>query len=319
MASSHRKPRSAGKRIAGIRTPATDDGDPGPGEVERKVDDLYRHAESATETYDAAKRRKRADSLLDDVARHAQKLNSVRERLSSFTAAQYRAEASAPDASTFLLPDTPHGYFEQAQLMSRLTGRRKDAVRQETTDSLQAPRGAQSDLRTAKATVQKKLSTARELLSQLTEQKRQQEAAAKAAALAKRRAETAKGIPSDSSYAAKAAKAVAFARAQVGKPYVWGAAGPGSYDCSGLTQAAWKAACVTLPRATTDQVDAGTTVSLDDAQPGDLVFFHDDISHVGLYVGDGMMIHAPKPGAYVREESIFYGGTSIIHSVVRPA
>ncbi|MFG2779119.1 C40 family peptidase [Streptomyces prunicolor] len=319
MASSHRKPRSAGSRIAGIWTPAADDGDRSPGEVEKKIDDLYRRAESATETYNAAKQRKRADSLLGDVARRAQRLNSVRERLSSFTAAQYRAEATAPDASTFLLPDTPPDYFEQAQLMSRLTSRQKNAVRHETTESLQTSDGTRSDLRTAKATVQKKLSTARELLSQPTEPKQQREAAAKAAALAKQREETAKGTPSDSSYATKAAKAVAFARAQVGKPYVWGAAGPGSYDCSGLTQAAWKAAGFTLPRATTDQADAGTTVSLADAQPGDLVFFHDDSSHVGVYVGDGAMIHAPKPGAYVREESIHHDGTALIHSVVRPA
>jgi cell wall-associated NlpC family hydrolase len=115
---------------------------------------------------------------------------------------------------------------------------------------------------------------------------------------------------------AKGEKALAFARSQTGKPYVWGASGPDSYDCSGLTQAAWKAAGVTLPRTTWDQVKIGTQVSVASAQPGDLVFFYDDISHVGLYLGDGMMIHAPKPGAYVREESIYY---MPIHSVVRPA
>jgi cell wall-associated NlpC family hydrolase len=117
----------------------------------------------------------------------------------------------------------------------------------------------------------------------------------------------------------KAEKALAFARAQIGKPCVWGASGPGSYDCSGLTQAAWKAAGVALPRATRDQVHAGRTVALADARPGDLVFFHGDAGHVGLWLGDGMMIHAPKPGTYVREESVHYGGESMIHSVVRPA
>jgi cell wall-associated NlpC family hydrolase len=304
LASSHRKPRSAGKRIAGIWTPAADDGNQTLGEVEQKVDDLYRRAESATETYNAARerttrQRKRVDTRPDDEPKLVQKLNSARERLGSFTAAQYRTGAMAPDASAFLLPDTPQDYFEQAQLMSRLTSRQKDAVRHETTtESLQTPDGTHSDLRTAKATVQKKLSTARELLSQPT---------------------TRNAPSADSFYATKAAKAVAFARAQVGKPYVCGAAGPGSYDCSGLTQATWKAAGVALPRATADQVHAGTTVSLADAQPGDLVFFHDDGSHVGVYVGDGMMIHAPKPGTYVREESIHYDGAAIIHSVVRPA
>ncbi|MFI5795457.1 NlpC/P60 family protein [Streptomyces sp. NPDC051677] len=388
MASQHRKPRSAGPRVAGIRTPAlataaltsvallsqtanatpSDDGKPSLEEVEKKVDDLYRQAESATENYNAAKekttkQRKRVDNLLDDVAQRTQKLNEAREELGSYAAAQYRTGASAPDTATFLLADTPQDYFDQNQLMSRLTDRQKGAVddfvteqsatmqkRREATESLASLTDTQSDLKTAKATVQKKLGDARELLSQLTAQEKarlaaietqkREEAARQAAELARQQAadqaaaqqesgagssstETGTGTgstsPADSSYATKAEKALAFARAQIGKPYVWGATGPDSYDCSGLTQAAWKAAGVTLPRTTYDQVNAGTTVSLADAQPGDLVFFYDDVSHVGVYIGNGMMIHAPKPGAYVREESIYYAGESIIHSVVRPA
>ncbi|MFJ6804849.1 NlpC/P60 family protein [Streptomyces anulatus] len=124
------------------------------------------------------------------------------------------------------------------------------------------------------------------------------------------------GSGADSGYAAKAEKVLAFARAQIGKPYVWGASGPSSYDCSGLTQAAWREAGVTLPRTTWDQVEFGTRVATSDLKPGDLVFFYDDISHVGIYKGDGMMIHAPKPGANVREESIYY---MPIYGSVRPA
>jgi peptidoglycan DL-endopeptidase CwlO len=384
LASQHRKPRFPGTRVAGIRTPAlataaltsvallsqsanaapSDDGKPSLEEVEKKVDDLYRQAESATEKYNAAKerttkQRKRVDGLLDDVAKRTQKLNEAREELGSFAAAQYRTGASAPDTATFLLADSPQDYFDQTQLMSRLTERQKDAVddyvteqsatmkkRQEAGESLAALTDTQSDLKAAKATVQKKLGDARELLSQLTaqekarlaaiEKQKQEEAARQAAELAQQAAAeqaaqqdsgagssstgTSSTSPStDSSYATKAEKALAFARAQIGKPYVWGATGPDSYDCSGLTQAAWKAAGVSLPRTTYDQVNAGTTVSLADAQPGDLVFFYADVSHVGIYIGNGMMIHAPKPGAYVREESIFYDGESAIHSVVRPA
>nr|WSZ97940.1 NlpC/P60 family protein [Streptomyces sp. NBC_00857] len=121
---------------------------------------------------------------------------------------------------------------------------------------------------------------------------------------------------SDSAQTTKAAKVLAFARAQIGKPYVWGATGPSSYDCSGLTQAAWKEAGVELPRTTWDQVKTGTRVATEGLRPGDLVFFYDDISHVGIYIGDGMMIHAPKPGANVREESIYY---MPIYGSVRPA
>ncbi|WP_443063703.1 NlpC/P60 family protein [Streptomyces sp. NBC_00659] len=116
----------------------------------------------------------------------------------------------------------------------------------------------------------------------------------------------------------RAAEAVAFARAQVGRPCVWGASGPGSYDPSGLTQASWKSAGVMLPRATQDQAQVGPAVALGAMQPGDLVFFHANVSHVGLYVGDGMMVHAPSPGARITEESVEYAGQAAIHSVVRP-
>ncbi|MGC0330001.1 cell wall-associated NlpC family hydrolase [Streptomyces sp. SAI-170] len=400
---SHRKPRTTGTRVAGIRTPAlataaltsvallsqtanaspSDDDRASLEEVEKKVDDLYRQAETATEKYNAAKertakQRKRVDSLLDDVAKRTEQLNEAREQLGSFAAAQYRTGASAPDTATLLLADTPQDYFDQTQLMDRLTGRQKDAVddyitqqsatmekRREATESLSTLTDSQTELRTAKATVQKKLSTARVLLSQLTaeekarlaaiEERKREEAARKAAELAAQQAaeeerqrkaaeaaaqeEAASGDSStstggtgtsdpsttptspttDSTYAAKAEKALAFSRAQIGKPYVWGATGPDSYDCSGLTQAAWKAAGVDIPRVTYDQVNSGTTVPLSDAQPGDLVFFYADVTHVGIYIGNGMMIHAPKPGAYVREESIYYDGESSIHSVVRPA
>ncbi|MFC5660388.1 C40 family peptidase [Streptomyces nogalater] len=119
-------------------------------------------------------------------------------------------------------------------------------------------------------------------------------------------------------YATKAGRAVAFARAQLGKPCVWGAAGPGSYDCAGLTQAAWKSAGVTLPRTAPEQAGVGIPVPPAEARAGDLVFFHDDADHVGLCTGDGMMIHAPRPGAYVREEPVSALGEATVHSAVRP-
>ncbi|MER5468121.1 NlpC/P60 family protein [Streptomyces sp. NPDC002685] len=126
------------------------------------------------------------------------------------------------------------------------------------------------------------------------------------------------GAPPVVGYDTRAAEAVAFARAQVGRPCVWGASGPGSYDPSGLTQAAWKSAGVLLPRATYDQAQVGPAIALTGIQPGDLVFFHSNVSHVGLYIGDGMMVHAPSPGARIAEESIHTVGQAAIHSVVRP-
>lgn len=105
--------------------------------------------------------------------------------------------------------------------------------------------------------------------------------------------------PAPAPASGRAATAVAFARAQLGKPYVYGATGPGSYDCSGLTGAAWAAAGVHLPRTSQAQYGAGSPVSRSQLQPGDLVFFY-GLGHVGIYVGGGMVIHAPKPGQTVR-------------------
>ncbi|AVZ74843.1 glycoside hydrolase [Streptomyces lunaelactis] len=341
-------------------------------EVQKKVDDLYRQAGTATEKYNKAKetsaeKRREVDQLLDDAAQRTEKLNESRRTLGNYAAAQYRTGAVTPTAA-MLFADSPQDYFEQTQLMDRMTDRqrgviedyeaqRAEAAKQRTvaTKSLEALTLSQKALRTSKQTVQSKLSEARSLLSKLTaeekarlaaiERQKEEEARRKAEAKAEEEAEararaeaerkrleqeraqtpsgdtgtgtgTGTGTSGDSAYATKAAKVLSFARSQLGKPYVWGAAGPSSYDCSGLTQAAWKAAGVDLPRTTWDQVKVGERIATKDLLPGDLVFFYDDISHVGIYIGDGMMIHAPKPGANVREESIYY---MPIYGSVRPA
>ncbi|WP_116244406.1 C40 family peptidase [Nocardiopsis sp. FIRDI 009] len=113
--------------------------------------------------------------------------------------------------------------------------------------------------------------------------------------------------------------ALNFAYDQIGKPYVWGGTGPGGYDCSGLVQAAWGAAGVRLPRTTYDQVNAGTRVSWDNMQPGDLIFFRGpNPTHVGMYAGDGMMVHAPNSNSTISEVSLGSHYRSIFYTAVRP-
>lgn len=442
-------------------------GGPSPEEVERKIDELYRRADPPTGTdgtAGAAKGKKGAggekgekgekEEKEEKTTRRTDMLSRAREKLGAFAAIPIRTGAAAPDAAALLLADTPQGYFDQAQLMSRLTARQKllfddyaqrsatvrtvrnrqaaaartveTSGRPPTTPPLATPPVSthdidtpQYDIRAAKATVQRKIADAHALLAGLPHQDRRLLAAVephehrppeptetweapqtwataqpwearesttqptglgalgpeatglgttglKATGLeatgldatglvttgpratgpdaARPRAtrpgttgaeatgpdatgpQAARLGPAGSSAgtpsAFKAQNALAFARAQIGKPYVWGAAGPGSYDCSGLTRAAWKAAGVALPRSTADQAAAGARIPLSEAVPGDLVFFRGsegDASHVGLYAGDGLMIHAPNPGAYVREESVFHEGTPAIHGVVRPA
>jgi cell wall-associated NlpC family hydrolase len=99
---------------------------------------------------------------------------------------------------------------------------------------------------------------------------------------------------------ASAQRAVNFALAQVGKPYVFGAAGPSSYDCSGLTLAAWAQAGVSLPHLASAQYNYGTHVPADELQPGDLVFLYQPIGHVSMYIGHGMLVSAPQPGENVQ-------------------
>jgi cell wall-associated NlpC family hydrolase len=104
---------------------------------------------------------------------------------------------------------------------------------------------------------------------------------------------------------AGAAIAVAEAKRQLGKPYEWGGAGPDTFDCSGLTAWAWKAAGKTLSHYTGSQYNETARVAIKDLQPGDLVFFGSDLHHVGLYVGNGQMIHAPQTGDVVKYDTIY--------------
>jgi cell wall-associated NlpC family hydrolase len=107
-----------------------------------------------------------------------------------------------------------------------------------------------------------------------------------------------------------AAAAIAFARDQLGEPYRYGASGPSSWDCSGLTMRAWAAGGRSLPHYSVAQYQQSTPITLSQLQPGDLLFWSDggptSIYHVAIYTGNGMMIHAPRPGRTVEEVSMYY-------------
>jgi cell wall-associated NlpC family hydrolase len=102
-----------------------------------------------------------------------------------------------------------------------------------------------------------------------------------------------------------AAVAVHTALAQLGKPYVWGASGPSSFDCSGLTMYAWAAAGVSLAHSSAVQYSSLPHVSRSELRPGDLVFFGSPIHHVGMYIGKGLMVAAPSSGRVVQVQEVF--------------
>ena len=141
----------------------------------------------------------------------------------------------------------------------------------------------------------------------------QSRAAAKAPAKTGRAA--AKASPdsarSSATGSSKVTKALAYAKAQLGEPYARSGAGPSSWDCSGLTMMAWGSVGVSLPHSSRQQFNRGQPVAKSDLKLGDLVFFYSDISHVGLYAGNGQVIHAPRPGKsveYIKMSYMPYAG-----------
>jgi len=345
----HRKPRrrsfsggtartAATLALAGAASATAFDGtghaDPrlGPAEVKSKVDALYQEAEIATEKYNGAKEKaekaeKSLGELRDEAARRTQKLNAARQSLGSYATAQYRAGGIDPSLQLALASD-PEQFLERASLADRagshraatVSGVRKqlrgiDQLRGEADDRLAALRARQAELRKHKATVTGKLGEAKRLLSRLTpEQSAEATGDANDPRASHTNARYATGAASNAPNT-RAASAVSYAYKAIGSPYVWGATGPSAFDCSGLTQAAYRAAGVALPRTTYAQIAAGERVPRSGLRPGDLVFFYSGISHVGIYVGNGQMIHAPNPNAPVRlapiDQMPFAGATRV--------
>ncbi|MFG2886365.1 NlpC/P60 family protein [Streptomyces sp. NPDC048297] len=318
-----------------------------PAQVKAKVDKLYQEAEAATEKYNGAKEkaeasRRRLNSLRDETARKQSGLNAARRALGSFAAAQYRDGGFSP-AWQLALSDDPDRYLDGAAFAERAGERQAGTVTRvrEQLRQIEQLRGAarveltsltsrQAELKRRKKDVTEKLAEARRLLDRLTPHERTEvtgdgtgtgdgDGTGTAAGRASREASgTRDPLEQTQAVAAptsRAAAAIAYAYQKLGSPYVWGATGPNAFDCSGLVQAAYRSAGVSLPRTTYAQINAGQRVSRSQLQPGDLVFFYSGISHVGLYIGNGRMIHAPNPSAPVRvapiDEMPFAGATRV--------
>ncbi|RZB17633.1 NlpC/P60 family protein [Streptomyces sp. F001] len=306
-----------------------------PGQVKAKVDKLYQEAEVATEKYNGAKEKaktaeERLQSLQDEAARKEEQLNSARAALGSFAAAQYRSGGLDP-ALQLALSENPDRYLEGATFAERAGNRQSAAVARVRRQlrEIEQLRGAarveltslqsrQAELKRHKKTITGKLDAARRLLSRLTAEERARLAEGEGTDRASRAATPGRDSLSATAAApnSRSAAAVSYAYQKLGSPYVWGATGPDAFDCSGLIQAAYRSAGVSLPRTTYAQIDAGRRVSRSELLPGDLVFFYSGISHVGIYVGNGQMIHAPNPSAPVRlapiDEMPFAGATRVV-------
>jgi cell wall-associated NlpC family hydrolase len=249
------------------------------------------------------------------------RLSQVRARLNhaqaQFQAAQANVaqnaaaafeNAGATSMAGVLTSGDPSVVLQQGSLLMELSGTRNAQRRQLLTDASQLAGVEQQMQRTEAgiASLKGKLATHKDSLGQLIAT---QKATLAGLTVPQQQTVVSNSIGANGSSApqqytgptsTQAGKAVAFAYAQLGKPYQWGATGPGSYDCSGLVQAAWAAAGVTIPRVTYDQWAALPHIATSAIQPGDLLFY-DGIGHVVMYVGGGYIIDAPRTGLNIQK------------------
>ncbi|MFJ9816873.1 NlpC/P60 family protein [Streptomyces sp. NPDC101151] len=303
--------------------------------VRAKLDKLYHDAAVATDSYNAAEERAKEQStriveLAKKIVEGQQKLERLKNQAGAAARAQYRTGGLPPTAQ-FLLSDDPQQFIDGAgtvlngqratnKLIAEMTRTQKD-LRSYADDAsaqwqkLEANRKAKA---AAKKRIKKQITEAEKLESRL--EKKEKERLAELERQAAYKAQTEwldTGILEEvNGKASKQGKqAVGFATSQLGKPYVWGAEGPDSFDCSGLTSQAWSKAGHPIPRTSQEQWKQLKHVDIKAMRPGDLIIYFDDASHVAMYVGDGAIIHAPRPG---RTVTVAGAGSMPILGVVRP-
>ncbi len=298
-------------------------------EVRKQVDRLYEEAEKVTEQANSLSDQmkaidRRVQKLNVDVARQQKRLSGLRDEIGQYAAAEYRT-GGMDTTVQLLVAKNPDEFLAQMSTAKAFEGQQGDVLRQLQSEQKrlaerQAARAAELDrFREARdaATARKKsalrnAAKAKAILDRLSAEERRRLAAQQERDRAgDRSSRGGDRIPPPPPGGTRGATALNYARAQLGEPYVYGADGPSSWDCSGLTMKAWEQAGVSLPHSSREQYANSPKVSRSDLAPGDLVLFYDDMHHVGLYAGDGMVLHAPRPGKsveYIKMSYMPYAG-----------
>ncbi|AXK37621.1 glycoside hydrolase [Streptomyces armeniacus] len=304
-------------------------------QVRKEIEDLHSKAESAAEEYNAAEekakqQRKNVSALNRKISANKGKMDALKNRAGAMARAQYRG-GGMPDEAQLILANSPAEFMRQAGLVRKGqqatrgflgkltdTGNRLDGYAAEAADQWQRLESNRKKKAKAKKTVEDRLKKAEKLRSQLEKDELKELAELeKRAADARQARWLESGVLEEiRGKASKAGKrALAYATDQVGKDYEWGAEGPKTFDCSGLTMRAWQAAGETPPRTSQQQWKSLPKVPIKEMRPGDLIIYKKDASHVGMYVGDGSMVHAPRTGRQITVEG---AGSMPILGVVRP-
>ena len=290
-------------------------------EVRAQVDDLYRQAEQASERHNEAQvgaeaAQDRLRQIQAQIEARRGELTARQSVVGKIAASTYRSGAVDP-AMLLVFSDHPEDFLRQAATLATVserqsaamrrlaeTQRRQDMDRARVREQAALLTQSRDELGRERTAMEQRLAEAEALLGELAAgELARLDAADRAAgelalaeAWARRAAAAASRSRSGDPLAIGPIRAVDAAFGQLGKPYVWGATGPGAFDCSGLTGYVWRASGVGLPRTSGAQYAAGRRISRADLQPGDLVYYYSPISHVGIYIGGGQIIHAPRPG-----------------------
>ncbi|MEV5484821.1 MULTISPECIES: C40 family peptidase [Streptomyces] len=304
-------------------------------DVRKKIDALYRKAEQATDAYNAAKeqvdvQQKQIVQLARTIDTTQHKLAALKRQAGALASAQYRGGGLPAEAKLVLNAD-PERFLDNATLarkgqlaakrvMSQLAHLKGDLQRYSAsaTDRWEKLEANRKKKESAQRDIKKQIDAAKELESRLAaKEKDRLRKLEDEQAFKQQQKWLDSGVLDDISNKASAEgkKAISYATAQIGKDYVWGAEGPDTFDCSGLTLRSWQAAGRTIPRTSQEQWRQLPRVDLKDMRPGDLIIYFSDASHVGMYLGDGAIVHAPRPG---RQVTITGAGSMPILGVVRP-
>lgn len=305
-------------------------------QVRQQVDALEHKAEQAAERYNTVRervreQRRRLAAAEAGVARQERRLAAATRAMGGYAAALYRGTSIDPTLQALLAADPDEvlrdtaladAYASQQVAALKAIARERQLLAERRADAaavLDRISALERQLAAERRELDTRVAETEELLDSLeAEERARLEAARRAAAQSASRSASRpalRDVARDVAVSGRAGAAVDFALAQVGDAYVYGAAGPDAWDCSGLTMQAWAAAGVSLPHSSSMQYSSGTRVAVSDMQPGDLVFYYSPISHVGLYIGNGQLVHAANPSRPVHVVPV---DSMPITGVVRP-
>ncbi|WP_432161595.1 NlpC/P60 family protein [Streptomyces tendae] len=323
---------AAGIALAPVPAAAGPAAEPAPGTADDRtvaglltdLQQLYREAEKATETYNGTEERLRAQRaevrrLDTELARTRTSLHDSRGAAGRLARQQYQSSGSLSPYLRLLLARDPQHAVDQGHVIGRLARERVETVGRLTGDEKKADElsrrsrealGRQAALAERQERerdgVRERLRAVEALLASLTPEQLAALAELESSGIAEEQERflASGALGDDAKPSAGGESAVRFAVEQLGKPYEWGAEGPASYDCSGLTSVAWDRAGTPIPRTSQEQWARLDHVPLDELRPGDLVVYFPEATHVAMYLGDGMVVQAPRPGADVKVSPI---------------